>query len=110
MSVKSFAAKLFAQYIHNTTQKWAQNPIETQQKVFKDLIQKAKKTQFGKDHHFDAIHSYEDFQKQVPIRDYEQLRSYVDEVVKEKKTFFGQENLFILPKLPEPHREPNIFR
>jgi hypothetical protein len=85
MSVKSFAAKLFAQYIHNTTQKWAQNPIETQQKVFKDLIQKAKETQFGKDHHFDAIHSYEDFQKQVPIRDYEQLRSYVDEVVKGKE-------------------------
>ena len=85
MSIKAFAAKLFAKHIHNKTQKWAQNPIETQQKVFKDLIQKAKETKFGKDHHFDKINSFEEYQKNVPIRDYEQLRSYVDEVVKGKE-------------------------
>ena len=33
MSVKAFAAKLFAKRIHAKTQKWASNPIETQQKV-----------------------------------------------------------------------------
>ena len=77
--------KLFAQYIHNTTQKWANNPVETQKKVFEDLIQKAKETRFGKDHQFAEIKSYEDFQKKVPIRDYEQLRPYVDEVVKGKE-------------------------
>ncbi|MEZ4786905.1 MAG: GH3 auxin-responsive promoter family protein [Flavobacterium haoranii] len=85
MSIKAFAAKLFAKHIHNKTQKWAQNPIETQQKVFKDLIQKAKETKFGKDHHFDKINSFEEYQNNVPIRDYEQLRSYVDEVVKGKE-------------------------
>ena len=85
MSIKAFAAKLFAKHIHNKTQKWAQNPVETQQKVFNELIQKAKETQFGKDHHFDKINSFEEYQKNVPIRDYEQLRSYVDEVVKGKE-------------------------
>ncbi len=85
MSIKAFAAKLFAKHIYNKTQKWAKNPIETQQKVFQELIQKAKETKFGKEHYFDKITSYEDYQKNVPIRDYEQLRTYVDEVVKGKE-------------------------
>ena len=73
MSVKSVAAKIFAKVIHNKTQKWVQNPIETQQKVFQNLIASADVTQFGKDHNFKEIKSYEDFAKQVPIRDYEEL-------------------------------------
>jgi phenylacetate-coenzyme A ligase PaaK-like adenylate-forming protein len=82
MSIKSIAAKIFAKIIHIKTQKWVQNPIETQQKVFQNLIASADVTQFGKDHHFKEIKSYEDFAKQVPIRDYEELRPYVDRVVK----------------------------
>jgi len=82
MSVKSIGAKIFAKVIYNTTKKWADNPVETQQKVFHELLAAADKTQFGKDHNFASIKSYEDFAKQVPIRDYEQLRPYVDRVVK----------------------------
>lgn len=82
MSVKSIAAKIFAKAIHNKTKKWADNPIETQQNIFRELLAAAEKTQFGKDHNFTSIKSYEDFAKQVPIRDYEQLRPYVDRVVK----------------------------
>ena len=82
MSIKSISAKLFALIIHNKTQKWVQNPIETQQKVFQNLIASADFTQFGKDHNFSKIKSFEDFAKQVPIRDYEELRPYIDRVVK----------------------------
>lgn len=85
MSIKTIAAKLFAKYTHNKTQKWAKNPLKTQEKVFNELIRKAKSTQFGKDHNFEHIKTYNDFQKNVPIRDYEQLCSYVDEVVKGKE-------------------------
>jgi hypothetical protein len=87
MSLKSVAAKLFAQKIYKKTQAWANTPIETQKAVFLNLIQDAKQTQFGKDHHFDEIKTYEDFVKQVPIRDYEDLKPYVDRVVK------GEENI-----------------
>ncbi|HNP33759.1 MAG TPA: GH3 auxin-responsive promoter family protein [Flavobacterium sp.] len=82
MSVKSFAAKIFANVVHKKTQRWAQNPIETQHKVFQNLITSANDTQFGRDHNFAEIKSYEDFAKKVPIRDYEELRPYVDRVVK----------------------------
>lgn len=87
MSIKSIAAKLFAQYIHNKVQTWATKPVETQEKVFRDLIEQAQHTQFGKDHDFANIKTFQDFAAKVPIRDYEQLRSYVDHVVK------GEENI-----------------
>ena len=82
MSIKSIAAKLFARIIYKKTLVWASNPVETQQKVFQNLIRQANKTQFGKDHNFAAIKTFEDFAKQVPIRDYEELKPYVDKVVK----------------------------
>jgi phenylacetate-coenzyme A ligase PaaK-like adenylate-forming protein len=82
MSIKSIAAKIFAKKIHKKTLKWASKPVQTQQKVFEELIHLAKNTQFGKDHKFDEIKSFQDFAKQVPVRDYEELRPYVDKVVK----------------------------
>lgn len=81
MSIKAIAAKVFAQYIHGKTQKWLNNPLKTQQNVFEDLIASAATTKFGKDHNFNGIISFDDFAKQVPIRDYEELKSYVDCVV-----------------------------
>jgi len=87
MSIKTIAAKIFAHYVYRKTQRWANNPVATQQQVFEELIQKAKSTQFGKDHNFEAIRTFEDFAKQVPIRDYEGLRTYVDRVV------HGEENI-----------------
>ena len=87
MSLKPFFAKLFAQKIYRKTQLWANNPIETQHKVFEDLIRQAKNTQFGIDHHFDQIQTFEDFSTNVPVRDYEALKVYVDKVVK------GEENI-----------------
>jgi hypothetical protein len=85
MAVKSFLAKQFAKNIYRKTQIWANNPIQTQQNVFKKLIRQAKNTQFGADHHFDSIKTVEDFSKNVPIRDYEALKTYVDKVVQGQK-------------------------
>jgi phenylacetate-coenzyme A ligase PaaK-like adenylate-forming protein len=87
MSIKSIAAQLFAKIIHHKTQKWASNPVASQQKVFEDLIRQAENTQFGKDHQFSQIKTTQDFAKQVPIRDYEDLKPYVDRVVQ------GEENV-----------------
>ncbi|GGF26420.1 GH3 auxin-responsive promoter family protein [Flavobacterium limi] len=87
MSIKSIAAKIFARKIYNQTLFWSGKPVETQLKVFKSLIESAKATEFGKDHHFDTITTIADFQKNVPIRDYEDLKTYIEKV----KT--GQENI-----------------
>ncbi len=81
MSLKSFAAQIFAGNVHKRTMKWVNNPISTQETLFKDLIISAKRTQFGIDHQFDKINSHKDFTNQVPIRDYEALTPYVNKVV-----------------------------
>ena len=82
MSIKSIAAKFFAKKIYHKTQLWAKNPIATQRNVFENLIRQAKNTQFGTDHHFDQIKTFEDFSNNVPIRDYEDLKPYIEKVVK----------------------------
>ena len=81
LSLKSALAKPFAKHIYKKVQKWANNPIETQNKVFQDLISEATSTQFGKDHDFVSINNHEDFLKRVPIRDYEALKPYVEKMV-----------------------------
>lgn len=85
MSLKSNAAKIFAAIIVKQIKQWSSKPLETQEKVFKELISRAQNTAFGKDHDFQNIHSFQDFAKRVPIRDYEQLRPYVDRVVEGEK-------------------------
>ena len=87
MSLKSFGAKIFAKIVVARIKNWASNPIETQQKVFEKLISEAKDTAFGKDHNFKNIASFKDFAKQVPVRDYEELKPYVERVVS------GEENI-----------------
>ncbi|QOD60056.1 GH3 auxin-responsive promoter family protein [Polaribacter haliotis] len=87
MSIKSFFAIPFAKFATKKVQKWAKNPFETQEKVFKNLISEASKTAFGKDHNFDKIVTYEDFKKHVKVTDYEGLRPYVDRMVA------GEENV-----------------
>ncbi|MBJ2123554.1 GH3 auxin-responsive promoter family protein [Flavobacterium sp. IB48] len=82
MSIKSIAAKIFARKIYKQTLKWANKPIQTQHEVFKSLIETAQNTEFGKDHNFNEIKTFEDFQKRVPVRDYEDLKQYVEKVVK----------------------------
>ena len=80
MGIRSLLSKPFAALIARETKKWSANPVKYQKRIFQNLISKARNTTFGKDHHFDQIHTYEDFKKHVPIRDYEGLASYVDQI------------------------------
>ncbi len=85
MSLKSLAAKLFAEITARKTSKWVRNPLGTQDKVFKELLSTAENTVFGKDHGFHGISDHSDFVKNVPIRDYEELKKYIVEVVDGKE-------------------------
>lgn len=85
MSVKSFAAKIFAAYIQRQIDSWTAKPVETQKRVFKDLLKKASGTEFGRDHGFENISSYREYAARVPVRDYEELKPYVEKVVAGEK-------------------------
>jgi hypothetical protein len=81
MHIKSILAKPFAKRIATRFYKQSKNAVKVQQKVFKKLILESKETAFGKDHNFSKINSYQEFKNQVPIRDYEELKPYVERVV-----------------------------
>jgi hypothetical protein len=81
MGIRSVLAKPFAAYIARQTTEWSLKPVHYQQKVFEYLIREGKQTAFGKDHGFADIKTHKDFISQVPIRDYEQLKPYVEKVL-----------------------------
>ena len=80
MGVKAALSRPFAKFIVKRIKRWSSNPIRAQQKVFDNLINKAKNTAFGKDHEFNKINTYSDFKKAVPVRDYEEMVSYISRV------------------------------
>jgi hypothetical protein len=80
MKIKSFLAKPFAGYIYKQIKKGMETAVEDQQATFNQLIKTAAKTEFGKEHGFADIKTYEDFVKQVPIRDYEAFKVYIERI------------------------------
>ena len=83
--MKTFFARLFAKAIHRKNQKWVANPHEAQQKTLHFLLKTAQNTQFGKDHNFKKIDTYQDFKVQVPVRNYEGIRPYVERILQGEK-------------------------
>lgn len=87
MGIKSIIVKPIAKWIQRDTLKWALKPEATQQKVFVQLMKRLAETKFGKEHGITPKDSYEAFQKKVPVRDYEGLKSWFDRIAE------GEENV-----------------
>ncbi len=83
--MKTLITILFARIVKKRNNSWISNPLETQNKTFNRLLKKGMNTKFGVDHNFTSINNYDDFQNQVPIRDYEALKPYIDKVVAGEK-------------------------
>ena len=80
MSLQSLLSKPVAAWVVHQQRRWSQNPVATQQQVFKQLITNARNTFFGREHCFHTIRSYADFKAHVPIRDYEGLSTYIHKI------------------------------
>jgi hypothetical protein len=80
MAFRSFLVRPFAHYIARSITRWSANAVERQEKTMQQLVKKAAKTAFGRDHDFSNIKTYEDFKRAVPIRDYEDLKPYIERV------------------------------
>ena len=78
--VASSLLKLIAKITALKIKTWSSKPVQTQEKQFKYLINSAKRTSFGIDHNFHEITSYNDFVKNVPVREYEGIRPYIERV------------------------------
>jgi hypothetical protein len=80
MKIKSFLAKPFAIYIYKQIRKSMLTAISDQEQIFQSLIKTGLKTEFGKRHHFLKIKNHADFVKNVPLREYEDFKDYIDKI------------------------------
>ncbi len=80
MGFRSFLVRPFAHSIARSIDRWSADAVRCQEKIFQQLVASARDTAFGRDHHFAEIRSYEDFKQAVPVRDYEDLKGYIERV------------------------------
>lgn len=78
--IKKQGARIWANYHTQEAKKGQQTAIEDQERLLLGLVRAAEKTLFGRLHKFEAIRTVEEFQKQVPIVDYEGLKPYIDKM------------------------------
>ena len=80
MSLLSALSRPLAALVAAQTRTWSRHPRRAQQRIFDELVRNGRMTAFGQDHAFDTIRTYAHFSKQVPVRDYEALRPWLDRV------------------------------
>ena len=80
MKIKSLLAKPFAAYTYKQIKKGMSTAHADQDSIFQNLIKIGIKTDFGQDHKFNDIKSHEDFVSHVPIRDYEEFKTYIEAI------------------------------
>ncbi|HQV62087.1 MAG: GH3 auxin-responsive promoter family protein [Chitinophagaceae bacterium] len=80
MKIKSFLAKPFASYIYKGIRKGMATAVADQENILKFLLKVGRNTDFGKEAGFDKVTDYEGFKQAVPIRDYEQLKPWIEKI------------------------------
>ncbi|MBN1341222.1 MAG: GH3 auxin-responsive promoter family protein [Phycisphaerae bacterium] len=69
------AKRMFHWFVRNT-----RKANEVQRQVLMAKIRRNADSDYGREHHFDEIRSYEDYVRNVPIQTYEDFRPYVERV------------------------------
>jgi len=80
LKIKSFLAKPFASYIYKGIRKGMMTAVTDQDTILKSLIKTGRNTVFGKEAGLENVNSYEEFKQAVGIRDYEQIKPYIDQI------------------------------
>lgn len=75
---KSFLTRPFAHWVARSIDRWSAEPLAAQDAVFKDLMRGVARTRFGRDHQLTAETTYDAFRQKVPLRDYEELKPYIE--------------------------------
>ena len=84
MKIKSVLAKPFAGYIYKTIQKNKLTAVPDQEQILKQLIKVGRGTDYGKELGLDKVNGYDEYKQAVPIRDYEQMRPWIEKIIEGK--------------------------
>lgn len=80
MAFKSALIRPLAQLVARRIDAWAGNAVDAQNMVLNQLLRKGAGTAFGRDHSLNLVRNYQDFKSAVPIRDYEQIKPYIERI------------------------------
>lgn len=81
MSFLTTSAKLFAAYTASKVRKRSAYAVNTQQNIFRSLVETGSRTSFGKEHGMSPQMTYDDFKKNIPVRDYEAIKKYIEQTL-----------------------------
>ena len=81
MSLKASLSKPYAQWVTKRVMRHALDAVAAQEKVLRMLVRSAAGTVFGKEHRFHGVSDHTTLVANVPLRDYEGFRSYIDRIV-----------------------------
>lgn len=82
MSILNDILSFFLKRRIERIEEFMKNPVETQERIFHELIESAKYTEWGLTYNYSSITSIKDFQERVPISTYEELFPYIERVLK----------------------------
>ena len=85
MGLKSFLSLPFAKFVINKNRYWKNNAVKSQERLLLLFLEKAKNTRFGKDHFFSKIKNYADWKNNVPVRNYESFKAYIQQIIDGKE-------------------------
>jgi hypothetical protein len=85
LGIKSFFVKPYSNLVAARVESISRQAVACQNHILQQLIKYARHTAFGKDHHFENIHTYTHFKQAVPLRDYEQLKPYITRIIESEK-------------------------
>ncbi len=80
MKIKSFLARPFASYIYKGIRKGMVTAVADQENILKILLKVGRTTDFGKEAGLANVNNYEEFRQTIPIRDYEQMKPWVEKI------------------------------
>ncbi|NPA46114.1 MAG: GH3 auxin-responsive promoter family protein [Chlorobi bacterium] len=80
-SIKEIAASLWANRVARSYRRKQRTAVEDQRKWFRRIMNRGAKTAFGRDFGLGEVRNIEDFQKRVPLADYERYRPYIQRII-----------------------------
>jgi hypothetical protein len=71
----------------NEIENFIKHPHEVQERIFKELVEHGKNTEWGKKYGYSSVKNYKDYCSNVPVSAYESLFPYIDRMMK------GEQNI-----------------
>lgn len=87
MKILSPAISTLARLRLWSIEQWLNDPVATQHNVWQDLLAAGQYTEFGRKYDFSSIQSLKQYKEQVPLREYDDLKPYIERMMQ------GEENV-----------------